>query len=95
MKLPRYYILSIIIVMLTTMSFDISSTKLMDNTLETKIEVSLEEEKESKQTSDENLIANTPEFDLKEIKVLAGFDSSIPLVNQLYPNNIYKPPIFS
>lgn len=76
------------------MSFDISLPKLMDNTSETKIEVSLEE-KESKKTSDENLIVYIPELDLKDIKALAGFDSSIPLVNQLYLNNIFKSPIFS
>jgi hypothetical protein len=41
--------------MLTAMSFDISSPKLMDNTSETNIEVSLEEKKSEKK-SDEKLI---------------------------------------
>ena len=80
--------------MLTVMSFDISSPKLMDNTSDAKIEVSLEG-KESKKISDENLITYAPGLNLKGIKALTGFDSSVPLVDQIYLNNIFKPPIFS
>jgi hypothetical protein len=94
MKLNRYYILSLIFVMLTVVSFDISSPKLMDNTSETNIEVSLEEKKSEKK-SDEKLIANVSGLYLKETKVSTGFDSSLPLVDQLYLNTIFKPPIFS
>ena len=90
MKLHRYYVLSIIIVMFTAMSFDTSLPKLMDNTSEIKIEVSLEEK-----TSDEKLNSYVPEFVLKNIKILTEFEFSIPLPNQLYLNNIFKPPIFS
>lgn len=80
--------------MLTVMSFDISSPKLMDNTSETKIEVSLEEKK-SEKISDEKLIANLSVLYLNETKVCTSFDSSLPLVDQLYLNTIFKPPIFS
>ena len=90
MKLHRYYVLSIIIVILTAISFDTSLPKFMDNALETKIEVSLEEK-----TSDEKLNSSVSAFVLKNIKISTGFDFSIHLVNQLYLNNIFKPPIFS
>jgi hypothetical protein len=80
--------------MLTAMSFDISAPKLMDNTSETTIEISLEE-KDSKKTSDEKLIANISALYMKETKACTGFDSSLPLVDQLYLNTIFKPPIFS
>ena len=93
MKLHRYYILSIIVVILTAISFD-TSLPMLDNTTETKIEVSLEE-KESKKTSDEKLIAYVLESYPKEIKLFAGFDLNTPLVNQLYLYNIFKPPKFS
>jgi hypothetical protein len=94
MKLNRYYILSLIVVMLTVMSFDISSPKLMDNTSETNIEVSLEEKKSEKK-SDEKLITYISGLYLKEIKACTGFDFSLPLVDQLYLNTIFKPPKFS
>jgi hypothetical protein len=94
MKLYRYTILSLIFVMLTAISFDISVPKLMDSTSETTVEISLEE-KESKKTSDEKLIANVSDLYMKETKACTGFDFSLPLVNQLYLNNIFKPPIFS
>lgn len=80
--------------MLTALSFDVSSPMLIDNTSETKVEVSLEE-KESEKKSDENLIANVSELHLKETKLYIGFYFSIPIVDQLYLNNIFKPPIFS
>lgn len=80
--------------MLTVMSFDISSPKLMDNASETNIEVSLEEKK-SEKISDEKLIASVSVLYLKEKKVCTGFDFSLPLVDQLYLNTIFKPPIFS
>jgi hypothetical protein len=80
--------------MLTAMSFDISSPKLMDNTSEIKVEISLEEKKLEK-ISDEKLIANTSEFDLKNSKAFTGFYCSMPFVDQLYLNDIFKPPIFS
>lgn len=94
MKFNKYYILSLIFVMLTVMSFDISSPKLVDNTSETKIEISLEEKK-SEKISDENLIANVSELDLKNTKSFTGFYCSLPFVDQLYLNNIFKPPRFS
>ena len=90
MKLNRLYILSLIFVMLTAMSFDISSPKLMDSTLKTQVEISLEEK-----ISDEKLIANVSDLFLKDTKLFTGLESSIPLVDQLYLNNIFKPPKFS
>jgi len=81
--------------MLTAMSFSTSSIVLMDNTYETKVQVSLEEENKSKTKADENLIAVASNFYLKETKAFAGFDISVPLVDQLYLNNIFKPPRFS
>ncbi len=77
--------------MLTAMSFDISSPKLMDSTSSTHVEISLEEEK----TSDEKLIADVSDLFLKDAKLFTGFESSVPLVDQLYLNNIFKPPKFS
>jgi hypothetical protein len=94
MKSHRYYILSLIVVVLAAISFDIDSSKLMDNTLETKIEASLEEKK-SEAKSDENLIVNVSELYLKETKAFAGFDFSTPIVDRLNLNSIFKPPIFS
>lgn len=80
--------------MLTAVSFDISSPKLMDSTSKTQVEISLEEEK-SEKISDEKLIANVSDLFLKDTKLFTGFKSSIPLVDQLYFNNIFKPPKFS
>jgi len=80
--------------MLTAMSFDISSPKLIDSASEIKVEISLEEKK-SEKISDENLIANVLELDLKNTKVFTGFYCSMPFVDQLYLNNIFKPPRFS
>ena len=94
MKLNSFYILSLIFVMLTAMSFDISSPKLMDSNSKTQVEISLEEEK-SEKISDEELIANVSDLFLKDTKLFTGLESSIPLVDQLYLNNIFKPPKFS
>lgn len=95
MKLHRYSILSIVAVMLTAMSFSISSPTLMDNTLETKVEVLLEEEKKTETKLDENLITGISELHIKEAKVFTAYAFSLPLVNQLYLNTIFKPPKFS
>ena len=95
MKLHRYYIVSIVIFMLAAMSFSTSSPVLMDNTFETKVQISLEEENKSKTKVDENLIAGASDLYLKETKAYAGFELEIPLVNQLYLNTIFKPPKFS
>jgi hypothetical protein len=76
------------------MSFDISSTKLMDSTSKIQVEISLEEEK-LEQISEEELIANVSDLFLKDMILFKGFESSIPLVDQLYLNNIFKPPKFS
>ena len=94
MKRNRFYILSLIFVMLTVISFDISSPKLMDSTSKTQVEISLEE-KNLEQISEEELIANVSDLLLKDMKLFTGFESSIPLVDQLYLNNIFKPPKFS
>ncbi len=94
MKVNRHYIVSLIIIMLTAISFDISSPKLADSTSETKIQISLEE-KETQQILDEKLIAFVPETYSKETKPFTGFDFSTPIVDQLYLNTIFKPPIFS
>ena len=94
MKLSKYYIVSLIVVMLTAMSFDISAPKFMDSTSETKVEISLEEKK-SEKISDEKLIVNVSELHLKNSKAFTGFYCSIPFVDQLYLNDIFKPPIFS
>jgi hypothetical protein len=92
MKLHRFYILSIIVVMLNVVSFDLSAPQFIDNTAETKIEVSLEE-KEAEKKSDENLIATISALYLKETEVFAGFYFSLPIVNQRYLDTIFKPPI--
>ena len=80
------------VVMLSGIFFNASSLVLIDNSLDTKVEVSVEE-KGSEKKSDNNLIADTSFFYVKEIKVFADFDFSIPILNQLYLNNIFKPPI--
>jgi hypothetical protein len=80
--------------MLTAMSFDISSPKLMDSTSETQVEISFEEKK-SEKISDEKLITNVSDLYLKDSRFYTGFESSTPLVDQLYLNNIFKPPKFS
>lgn len=94
MKLQKLYIVSIIIVMLSAISFDVSSLKFADNTLETKIEVSVEEKK-SETKSDTHLILSDSGLRLHEIKVFYAYDTSLSLFKQLYLNDIFKPPIFS
>lgn len=93
MKLRRYTILSIIFVMLTAFTFNTSSA-VQDDPSETKIQISVEE-KESQQIWDEKLMAYVPEACPKETKPYSGFVFSRPIVDQLYLNNIFKPPIFS
>ena len=56
---------------------------------------SAKEEKKSEAKSDENLIVNVSELYLKETKAFTGFDFTTPIVDQLYLNTIFKPPIFS
>jgi hypothetical protein len=62
----------------------------MDSTSNTHVEISLEEK-----TSDEKLIANLLDLFRKDTILFTGFESSTPLVDQLYLNNIFKPPKFS
>jgi hypothetical protein len=81
-----------IVVLLNVISFDLTSSNIIDNALETKVEVSLEE-KEVETKSDENLIANISELYQRETEVFVGFYFSIPIVDQLYLTNIFKPPI--
>ncbi|UFH58063.1 hypothetical protein [Sulfurovum mangrovi] len=92
MKLHRFYLLSLIVVMLTVVSFDLSSPQFIDNTAETKVEVSLEE-KEAEKKSDENLLATISARHFKEIELFSGFYFSLPIVNQRYLDTIFKPPI--
>lgn len=79
--------------MLNVVSFDLASSMFIDNTLETKVEVSLEE-KESEKKSDKNLIADITALYLIETNVFTGFYFSSPIVDQLHLDNIFKPPIF-
>lgn len=94
MKLKKLYIVSILIVMLSAISFDVSSFKFSDTTAETKIEVSLEEKKAEK-LSDKLFILGASEFLLHGMKVSQVYHTSLRLCNQLYLNDIFKPPIFS
>ena len=80
--------------MLTSMFFDMDTPMHLDTHSETNIEISLEE-KGSKTKLDEKLITNDLPFSLKGLKTFSGFDCSIPILDQLYLNNIFKPPIFS
>ena len=84
MKLKKHYILSLIVVMLTAMSFDISTPKFIDSTIETQIEISLEEKK-SEKISEEKLIVNVSEHDLKHSKVFTGFYCSMPFLYSELP----------
>jgi len=90
MKSKNFYILSLIFVILTAMSFDISSPEFMDSTSKTQVEISLEEEK-----SDEKFIANVLDLFLKDMKLCTEYKPSRSLVDQFYFNNIFKPPKFS
>jgi hypothetical protein len=94
MKLQKLYIVSIIVVMLSAISFDVSSLKFSDTTVETKIEVSVEEKK-SETTFDKNFILGNSGFNFQDINIFAAYDTFLPIVNQLYLNDIFKPPIFS
>ena len=80
--------------MLGAISFDVSSVKFADTTVETKIEVSLEEKKAEK-SSDKLFILGASEFLLHGMKVSEVYHTSLQLFNQLYLNNIFKPPKFS
>lgn len=88
MKLKKYYLLSIIVLLMNGMFFDISSPSFIDNTLETKVEVALEEKK-----SGDKFIASTSEPYVKNEKEFTSFYFSIFRVNHQYLNNIFKPPI--
>lgn len=94
MKSHNVYFLAIIIVMLNVMFFNGSSSTFIENTSETKIEVSLEEEG-SEEKLDEKLLVNTPELSLKDPRFYTRYDFTAPIVDQLYLNNIFKPPKFS
>lgn len=94
MKSHKVYFLAIIIVMLNVMFFAGSSSSLIENTSETKIEVSLEEQG-SEEKLDEKLLVNTSTFSLKDPTFYTHYDFTTPIVDQLYLNNIFKPPIFS
>jgi|GEM_PF-1483406 len=92
MKQSRYYLIAILIIMVNAVSFDIALPNDIDHTLETKVEISLEEKK-AKEQSGNDLIANISAFDFKDTYVFAGFYFTIPTVDQLYLNTIFKPPI--
>ncbi|UPT78496.1 hypothetical protein MN086_04945 [Sulfurovum sp. XGS-02] len=94
MKSHKVYFLAIILVMLNVMFFDGSSSTFIENTSETKIEVSLEEQG-SEEKLDEKLLVNTTELSLKEPRFYTLYDFTAPIVDQLYLNNIFKPPKFS
>ncbi len=94
MKSHRVYFLAIMIVMLNVMFFDASSSTFIENTSETKIEVSLEEQGSEKKL-DEKLFVNPSVLSLKDPKHYTLYNSATPIVDQLYLNNIFKPPIFS
>lgn len=86
MKLKNYYLLSIIVIILNVMFFDIS---FIDNPPETKIEVLLETDKESS----DKLIGNTAKFYVNNETKLTLFYFSTFRINKLYLSNIFKPPI--
>jgi len=90
MKLNRYYLVSILVIMLSLISFDISSPQSVDPVSETQVEILLEE-KESK-TSDD-FIANIMISDFRDTYAFAGFYWVVPRINLLYLNSIFKPPI--
>ena len=94
MKSHRVYFLAIFIVMFNVMFFNGSSSTFIENTSETTIEVSLEEEG-SEEKLDEKLLVYISELSLKDPKFYALYDFDTPIVNQLYLNNIFKPPKFS
>ncbi len=94
MKSHRVYFLAIMIVMLNVMFFDVSSSTFIENTSETKIEVSLEEQGSEKKL-DEKLFVNPSVLSLKDPKLYTLYDPATPIVDQLYLNNIFKPPKFS
>ena len=80
--------------MLTAISFDVTSHKLIDSSSENKTEISVEE-KESEETSEEKMTGHIANSYLEEMEALVNFDTCRPFVNQLYLNTIFKPPIFS
>jgi hypothetical protein len=80
--------------MFTAISFEMTTPMFIDNTLETNVEVSLEE-KGSETKLDEKLIPSNFVFSLKNTKVFKGFDFLVSPLNQLYLNNIFKPPKLS
>ncbi|MEA2047575.1 MAG: hypothetical protein U9O64_03920 [Campylobacterota bacterium] len=94
MKTNSFYILSLLLIIFTVMSFDNTSPKLMDSNSKTQVET-LFEDKTSEQVLDEKLIGNVSDLFMKNKKLFTGFESLIPSVNQLYLNNIFKPPKFS
>ncbi|MDD3591236.1 MAG: hypothetical protein PHO65_01155 [Sulfurovum sp.] len=90
MKVSRYYLVSILVIMLSLISFDISSPQSVDLVSETQVEI-FPEEKESKTGYD--YIADTPTYDLRDIYAFTGFYWVVPRIDLLYLNNIFKPPI--
>ncbi len=94
MKSQKHYVLLIIIVMLNVMFFDSFSSAFIENTSETKIEVSLEEQ-DVEEKLDEKLIVNRLRLLLKDSKAYTAYNFTLPILNQLYLDNVFKPPIFS
>ncbi len=94
MRSHRVYFLAIIIVMLNVIFFDASTSSYIENTSETKIEISLEEQG-SEEKLDEKLLVYISDISLKDPKFYTLYDFTTPIVDQLYLNNIFKPPIFS
>lgn len=88
MKANRYYLLSILVIMLNVMTFNVYPPMFVDNTSETKVEVTLEEKE-----SVNEWIANVSVLHLREIKISTSFYCPIPILSQLSLNNIFRPPI--
>lgn len=94
MKRNSLYILSLLLIMLTIISFYSISPKLVDSNSETQVEI-LFEEKTSDQVMDEKSIITVSNLFMKNTKLFTGFESLITLDDQLYLNNIFKPPKLS
>jgi len=88
MKVNRYYILSILVIMLNVMMFNIYPPMFVDHTAETKVEETLEEKE-----SVNEWIASASGLHLREIKISTSFYCPIPISSQLSLNNIFRPPI--
>lgn len=90
MKSNRYYVLLVVTVVLTALSFDVAMPTLMDTSEKTEIEISLIDSEDT--TEDKMWITHSINIFIKDMPFIALFDFDSVMKSQCYLNKIFKPP---